>query len=82
MKIIATAVLLVVLCTFATIGLAQEQSRPQASPDARTLNDLIDVLKDSALRQQLIGELERLRNEKQSAAQPPDEASSQRRKDR
>ncbi len=73
MKIIVTAVLTAFLCVFSTIGLAQEQNQPQASPDARTLSDLIDVLKDDALRQQLIGQLEQLRDEKQPDGQMPAE---------
>lgn len=74
MKIIATAVLTVVLCAFATMGLAQEQSQSPSSSDAR-IGDLIDVLKDDARRQQLIGQLEQLRNENSGTGQTPAETS-------
>ncbi|TCQ95411.1 mechanosensitive ion channel domain-containing protein [Neorhizobium sp. JUb45] len=64
MKLFKAAVLTIMLAVTPFASMAQEHSQAKFIPDAAKLGSLIDILKDDALRQQLIGELEQLQKAK------------------
>lgn len=70
MQFLKAAVMAIALLFSAISVGAQTQGEPQAVPDQDRLGALVDILKDDALRQQLIGKLEQLQRGETSEPGP------------